>query len=263
MALRVRCTGPLLVVAFLSAFCVGQAKDKKPQYEKAKVKSHDLSIIGGSAYGRLCQQDNFNLELDGWMYSIWSQPKCNPSKFQKVDPFPADYVQVHRLGIDIWKLGTATTGGRMVVLDKEGNEHTYLVLGFSKNGVDAPLPQGTTVSDSSASSVQAPSGGTEVVNPQSQSAAATLGLEVTTSEQGGVEIVKIDPDGAAALGGLQVGEVITSVDGKRVRNVTDLATALAGRMPGSKVRVNYMFHNVSFGWMPGAEKVLILGSDAN
>lgn len=97
---------------------------------------------------------------------------------------------------------------------------------------------------------------------KSQNVAALLGLEFTTSEQGGAEIVKIDPDSAADRAGLHVGNVINSVDGKRVRSATDLAAALSNRILGSKVRLSYMFHT-NLGWMPGTEKVLTLEAQGN
>jgi len=48
---------------------------------------------------------------------------------------------------------------------------------------------------------------------------ALLGIVGATFEQGGVEIVDIDPDGGAAQAGLKIGDVINSVDGKRVRSM--------------------------------------------
>lgn len=99
--------------------------------------------------------------------------------------------------------------------------------------------------------------GTKTVSPPSQSGAALLGLEVTTWERGGVEIVKVAPDSAADRAGLNVGNVIESVDGKRIRSVSEFAAALVNRAPGSKVRLAYLFRS-NLGWMPGLEKVLTL-----
>lgn len=95
------------------------------------------------------------------------------------------------------------------------------------------------------------------VSPQSVNGANSLGLTVTNSEQGGAEIVRIEPDSSASAAGLHVGDVIISVDGKRVRTAAELAASLSSRPSRLNVRVGYMFHT-NLGWMPGTEKVLTL-----
>jgi membrane-associated protease RseP (regulator of RpoE activity) len=142
------------------------------------------------------------------------------------------------------------------------------------NRVEAAPPVSVTAKVPEASSVRADSAfgfsvsssalnsGSQTVSPQSQNGAILLGLAVTAWEQGGVQIVKIAPDSAADLAGLHVGDVVKSVDGKRVRSAADLAAVLANRHPGSQVRLNYMFHT-NLGWMPGAEKVLTLDGESN
>jgi hypothetical protein len=84
-----------------------------------------------------------------------------------------------------------------------------------------------------------------------------LGLTVASSPQGGVQIVKITQDGPAYFASLHVGDVINSVDGKRIRSVADFSAALSGRNAGSTVHIGYMFHS-GLGWMQGAEKVIAL-----
>jgi S1-C subfamily serine protease len=49
--------------------------------------------------------------------------------------------------------------------------------------------------------------------------------------------------------------VVRSVNGKRVRSVADFEAALAGKAPGSKIALGYIFHS-NLGWMGGVEKVL-------
>lgn len=89
--------------------------------------------------------------------------------------------------------------------------------------------------------------------------ARLLGIVGATFEQGGVEIVDIDPDGSAALAGLKIGDVINSVDGKRVRSMPALAAALERVCQlGCMVRIGYMFRNPSFGLMQGADKTIAL-----
>jgi hypothetical protein len=95
------------------------------------------------------------------------------------------------------------------------------------------------------------------VSPQSVNGASSLGLTVANSEQGGAEIMRIEPDSSASAAGLHVGNIIISVDGKRVRTASELATLLSNRPSRHYVRLGYMFHT-NFGWMPGAEKTLTL-----
>jgi hypothetical protein len=85
-----------------------------------------------------------------------------------------------------------------------------------------------------------------------------LGVSVETFEQGGAEIVEIDPDGAASLAGFHVGDVINRIGGKRVSDAPALTAAMANFAPASVVKIGYMFHNPSFGWMQGTEKLVTL-----
>ncbi|HEX3322825.1 MAG TPA: PDZ domain-containing protein [Terriglobales bacterium] len=86
---------------------------------------------------------------------------------------------------------------------------------------------------------------------------ALLGLVVRNWDQGGVQIVAITPDGAAESAGLHVGDVIDSLNGKRIKSEGELAAALSGKPVGSKVVVGYMFRS-NLGFMPGTDKVLVL-----
>ena len=77
---------------------------------------------------------------------------------------------------------------------------------------------------------------------------ALLGIVGATFEQGGVEIVDIDPDGGAAQAGLKIGDVINSVDGKRVRSMPGLATALGNRQLHSVIRMATCFRIPPLAW---------------
>jgi membrane-associated protease RseP (regulator of RpoE activity) len=108
-----------------------------------------------------------------------------------------------------------------------------------------PIPAGAIAKESA--SVESP-----------RNVATLLGIVGATFEQGGVEIVDIDPDGTAALAGLKIGDIINSVDGKRVRSMPGLTAALGSRQLSSIVRIGYMFRNPSFGLMQGADKIITL-----
>ena len=56
----------------------------------------------------------------------------------------------------------------------------------------------------------------------------------------GIYIDKVVEDGAAADGGLQKGDVITHVDGQKVKQFGDLQAIIAQKRPGEKVSVKYL-----------------------
>lgn len=81
-----------------------------------------------------------------------------------------------------------------------------------------------------------------------------LGAVVTTGRNEGVVIVTVAPNGLAALAGLHPGDVIHTVDGRQVKNPTELAAELSGRPSGDKVRLGFSIHGA---W--NTETVIVLG----
>jgi len=63
--------------------------------------------------------------------------------------------------------------------------------------------------------------------------AETFGLKPAAAKDGGVIITGVLQNGPAAQAGIQPGDVITAVDGKIVRNVSQLLTAVAALKPGA------------------------------
>jgi len=84
-----------------------------------------------------------------------------------------------------------------------------------------------------------------------------LGVVVKTRVNLGAEVIGIAHGSVAEKAGLQVGYIIAEVDGNPIRSVRDLVTVLANRLPGSKIRMVWLFRS-NLGWMPGAERVMIL-----
>jgi len=80
-----------------------------------------------------------------------------------------------------------------------------------------------------------------------------LGVTVMLGRGAGAEITDEAPEGAAALAGLHRGDVINSVDGKPVKTPIELASELANRPTGDKVRIGYMLRRE---WQ--AEAVVVL-----
>jgi S1-C subfamily serine protease len=89
--------------------------------------------------------------------------------------------------------------------------------------------------------------------------AGVLGVSgANWSERGasGVEILDIALDSPAEIAGLHIHEVITDVNGRRIRSTQDLAAVLAQNEPGSKIVLGYIFKS-NLGWMP-KETMIIL-----
>jgi hypothetical protein len=71
---------------------------------------------------------------------------------------------------------------------------------------------------------------------------SSLGVVVILGSSTGAEIAEVAQNSVAALAGLHPGDVINAVDGKPVKTPMDLATELANRSAGDKVRLGYMLH---------------------
>lgn len=56
----------------------------------------------------------------------------------------------------------------------------------------------------------------------------------------GIYVAKVIEDGAASDGGLKEGDVITSVDGQKVKQFGELQAIIAKKRPGDKVKVTYL-----------------------
>ncbi len=66
------------------------------------------------------------------------------------------------------------------------------------------------------------------------------GNEVELGTMEGIYIAEVVEDGAAADGGLQKGDVLTYVDGKKVKQFGELQGIIAQKRPGDKVVVKYL-----------------------
>ncbi len=131
------------------------------------------------------------------------------------------------------------------------------MTGTAKMPAASHLPN-SAAPPSVARSMDGTGSGTQTSSTPKPNGGALPGVTLRTSEQGGAEIVEIAPDSAAGLAGLHAGDVITSVDGKRVRSAPDLAAAVANRASGSKIRIGFMFRSNTLGWMQGEDKLINL-----
>ena len=66
------------------------------------------------------------------------------------------------------------------------------------------------------------------------------GNEVDLGTNDGVYIQKVEDGGAGSDAGLEEGDVITAVDGKKVTKMAELQEILANKRPGDQVRITYL-----------------------
>lgn len=66
------------------------------------------------------------------------------------------------------------------------------------------------------------------------------GKEIDLGTVEGIYIAKVVDDGAAADAGLEEGDVITALDGQKVKKMAELMEILASKRPGDKVTVTYI-----------------------
>ena len=64
--------------------------------------------------------------------------------------------------------------------------------------------------------------------------------EVDLGVNEGVYVDKVEPDGAGNEAGLESGDVITSVDGKKVTKMAELQEIMATKRPGDKISITYV-----------------------
>jgi membrane-associated protease RseP (regulator of RpoE activity) len=67
----------------------------------------------------------------------------------------------------------------------------------------------------------------------------SLGLTVSFSSQNGLRVSAVEAGGPAEAAGIQVGDVIRSVDGQIVRTPEQLRTAAEAKAPGERVTITY------------------------
>jgi hypothetical protein len=95
--------------------------------------------------------------------------------------------------------------------------------------------------------------------PSAVQAAGVLGVSGANWNEGGmggVEILGVDPQSAAAVSGLQKGNVITEVNGRKVASTQDLAGVLVQNSPGSRIAVVYLY-KTNLGWMAKETMVVL------
>lgn len=73
-----------------------------------------------------------------------------------------------------------------------------------------------------------------------QEVTAALDRALGLDEQGGVLLAGVVEDSPAQKAGLEIGDVITAVDGRRIESPEDLAEAIGKTEPGTEVEIEYV-----------------------
>ncbi len=71
------------------------------------------------------------------------------------------------------------------------------------------------------------------------SSRAWLGIDVTSSRYGGVMVVDVFPGSPAQVAGMEPGDVITRINGRPVVAPSDVTSAIAGRHPGDRLKLQF------------------------
>ncbi len=71
------------------------------------------------------------------------------------------------------------------------------------------------------------------------------GKEVDLGTNEGIYVAKVEDDGAGADAGLKEGDVITTIDGKKVTKMAELQEMLYAKKPGDKITITYLHEKKS------------------
>ena len=76
----------------------------------------------------------------------------------------------------------------------------------------------------------------------------------------GVQIVRVSPTSAAEIAGLNIGNVIMTVNGKSVGSIQELTATMAQIEPGRTAKIGYLL-KTQLGWMPKETTAILAKGD--
>lgn len=138
-------------------------------------------------------------------------------------------------------INPGNSGGPLVNMNGEvvGINTAILTESQGYQGVGFAMPSNTVVQVYN-----------QLIGPEHRVTRGSIGVEFNAAPnpaiarvygvKNGVTIANVVSDGPAGKAGLQVGDTITSIDGKPVKNGDELVADIAGRKPGSTVKVGYI-----------------------
>jgi serine protease Do len=90
----------------------------------------------------------------------------------------------------------------------------------------------------------------DLISPSHKVTRGAIGIEFSSSLSGavnreygfknGVLVSRVEPDGPADKAGIKVRDIITSIDGRPIKDGDDLVNEIASRRPGSTIRLGYL-----------------------
>jgi serine protease Do len=90
----------------------------------------------------------------------------------------------------------------------------------------------------------------DLISPTHKVTRGSIGIEFREGLSGavnrvygfknGVLVQRVHPDGPAEKAGLKVGDIITTIDGRSIKDGDDLVNEIASRRPGSTIRLGYL-----------------------
>jgi serine protease Do len=138
-------------------------------------------------------------------------------------------------------INPGNSGGPLVNMNAEviGINTAIFTQGAGSQGVGFALPSKTVAEVYN-----------QIIGPDHKVTRGSIGVGFNALEipaigrvygvKGGVTISSVTPNGPAESAGLKVGDTITSVDGKQVKDGNELVTAISARRPGTKTTLGYI-----------------------
>jgi serine protease Do len=90
----------------------------------------------------------------------------------------------------------------------------------------------------------------DLISPSHKVTRGSIGIEFSSKLSGavnrvygfknGVLVQTVRPDGPADKAGIKIGDVITAIDGRPIKDGDDLVSEIASRRPGSTIRLGYL-----------------------
>jgi serine protease Do len=90
----------------------------------------------------------------------------------------------------------------------------------------------------------------DLISPSHKVTRGSIGIEFREGLSGavnriygfknGVLVQRVHPDGPAEKAGIKIGDIITTIDGRPIKDGDDLVNEIASRKPGSTVRLGYL-----------------------